>query len=99
MEAMAMGKAVVTTPAGINGLDLDPDKGVIVAHTGAAMSRAILELFENPKKRHSLEQQARRTVENEFDWDLIARAQKLLYEDLIGGAQRHPSERTRPKPL
>jgi glycosyltransferase involved in cell wall biosynthesis len=88
MEAMAMGKAIVSTPAGINGLDLDPGKDVIVASTGAAMSQAILELFENSAKRHSLERQARRTVETGFDWDVIARMQKLLYDDLIGDDRR-----------
>ncbi|MEY2393702.1 MAG: hypothetical protein QOF94_47 [Acidobacteriaceae bacterium] len=88
MEAMAMGKAIVSTPAGINGLDLDPGKDVIVASTGAAMSQAILELFENSAKRHSLERQARRTVESGFDWDVIARKQKLLYEELIGDDRR-----------
>jgi glycosyltransferase involved in cell wall biosynthesis len=83
MEAMAMGKAIVSTPAGINGLDLDPGKDVIVASSGASISQAILELFENPAKRHSLERQARWTVERGFDWDAIARQQKLLYEELI----------------
>jgi len=85
MEAMAMGKAIVSTPAGINGLDLDPGKDVIITNSAAAMLEAILELFENPAKRQSLEQQARRRAENEFDWDMIARKQKLLYEELIDG--------------
>jgi GT2 family glycosyltransferase/glycosyltransferase involved in cell wall biosynthesis len=85
MEAMAMGKAVVSTPAGINGLDLDSGKDVIVTATAAAMSEAILELFENPAKRQSLERQARRKAERAFDWDMIARKQKLLYEELIDG--------------
>jgi GT2 family glycosyltransferase/glycosyltransferase involved in cell wall biosynthesis len=83
MEAMAMGKAIVSTPAGINGLDLDSGKDVILAGTGAAMSQAILELFENPDKRHSLEREARRTAESGFDWDAIARKQKLLYEEIM----------------
>jgi cation diffusion facilitator CzcD-associated flavoprotein CzcO len=83
MEAMAMGKAIVSTPAGINGLDLVPGKDVIVAGTGSAISQAILELFENPAKRHSLERQARWTVERGFDWDAVARQQLLLYEELI----------------
>jgi glycosyltransferase involved in cell wall biosynthesis len=92
MEAMAMGKAIVTTPAGINGLDLDPDKDVVVAHTGAAMSQVILALFENPAIRQSLERHARERVARGFDWDVIARKQKLLYEELIDsdeGVQSH----------
>jgi glycosyltransferase involved in cell wall biosynthesis len=85
MEAMAMGKAVVSTRAGINGLDLVPGNDVIIAETGPAMAHAILELFENPRKRSSLEQQARRTAANKFDWDEIARKQKRVYDDLMRG--------------
>ncbi len=41
MEAMAMGKAIVSTPAGVNGLDLQAGKDVIVAATGEEMAAAI----------------------------------------------------------
>jgi GT2 family glycosyltransferase/glycosyltransferase involved in cell wall biosynthesis len=83
MEAMAMGKAIVSTPAGVNGLDLDPGNDVIVACTAEQMAEAIRELLENPAKRESVEGQARRTVERSFDWDVIAGRQKQMYEELI----------------
>jgi len=84
MEAMAMGKAVVSTPAGINGLDLNPGVDVMIANTGTEMARAILELIENPAQRQSMERQARLTVERSFNWDVIAGRQKQLYEELTG---------------
>ena len=82
MEAMAMGKAVVSTPAGINGLDLQPGRDVIVARTAEEMARAIAGLIENPNLRQSLEREARCTVERDFDWDTIAERQKELYSRL-----------------
>jgi GT2 family glycosyltransferase/glycosyltransferase involved in cell wall biosynthesis len=85
MEAMAMGKAIVSTPAGINGLDLNPDRDVIVTSTAAQMGQAIRALVENPTERQSIEQQARLTVERWFDWDVIARTQKQLFDELIAG--------------
>jgi glycosyltransferase involved in cell wall biosynthesis len=84
MEAMAMGKAIVSTPAGINGLDLQAGKDLIVAETGAQMAVAIRDLLDNPGKRESIERQARMTVERRFDWDVIAGRQKRMYEELIG---------------
>jgi GT2 family glycosyltransferase/glycosyltransferase involved in cell wall biosynthesis len=84
MEAMAMGKAIVSTPAGINGLDLDAGSDVMVAESGAAMAQAIRELIENPEKRRTIERQARLTVEHKFDWDAIAGQQKEMYEQLLG---------------
>lgn len=84
MEAMAMGKAIVSTPAGVNGLDLGPGRDVIVAATPEEMARAIAELFENRALRESLEHEARRTVERDFDWDKIAARQHELYNRLNG---------------
>ena len=86
MEAMAMGKAIVSTPAGINGLDLNPGSDVIVAETGVEMARAILDLLENPARRQAIEHAARLTVEGKFDWDVIARQQKQLYDAMQNGA-------------
>ncbi len=83
MEAMAMGKAIVSTRAGINGLDLEPGRDVVVVDTASEMAAAIAELFENPARRKEMEQQARRTAEEKYDWDLIAVDQKRLYDSLL----------------
>jgi len=82
MEAMAMGKAIVSTPSGINGLDLVDGRDVLVANDGPAMARAILELIENPARRAELEREARATAERDYDWDVIAKTQQNLYESL-----------------
>jgi len=83
MEAMAMGKAIVSTPAGVNGLDLTAGHDVVVVNTGAEMADAVRDLLENPEKRRLIEEHARETVERRFDWDEIAREQKRLYEELV----------------
>src|SRR5207247_4622999 len=79
LEAMAMGKAIVSTPAGINGLDLEPGVDVVVAETAEEMAAAIQELIDNPARRRELEVRARQTSERRFDWDTIAQRQKLLW--------------------
>lgn len=88
MEAMAMGKAIVSTPAGINGLDLQPGKDLIVANTGSEMAAAISELLDNAARRESIERQARLTVERRFNWDAIAAEQKRIYEELTRNSSR-----------
>ncbi len=82
IEAMAMRKAIVSTPAGINGLDLAEGRDVIVTRTGEEMAGAIRALFDDPARRRALEQQTRITVEREFDWAKIGRRQAELYERL-----------------
>ena len=83
MEAMAMGKAIVSTPAGINGLDLTAGSDVLLVNTGKEMAEAIRDLFDHPEKRRALQDHARQTVERRFDWDQIAQEQKRLYQSMI----------------
>lgn len=85
LEAMAMGRAVVSTEAGIHGLDLERGTDVIVANSGVEMADAIGRLLENPGERVAIEQHARRTVERSFGWDAIAEKQAALYRELQSG--------------
>lgn len=93
MEAMAMGKAIVSTPAGINGLDLTAGHDVVVVDTGAEMASAVRDLLEHPAKRRSIEEHARETVERRFDWDEIGREQKRLYGELRAQGVRESGSR------
>jgi glycosyltransferase involved in cell wall biosynthesis len=83
LEAMAMGKAIVSTEAGINGLDLERGVDVIVADTAEEMARAITRLLDSPEERQALERKARAKAEQRFGWDAIAEEQKRLYLSLI----------------
>src|SRR6202042_250596 len=69
LEAMAMGKAIVSTSAGINGLALAAGSDVVVADSAEGMADAITRLLEHPEERSALEQHARLTVEKQFGWD------------------------------
>jgi glycosyltransferase involved in cell wall biosynthesis len=81
-EAMAMGRAVVSTSAGINGLDLSPGKDILLADTAAEMASAIEKLFRDPVERRRIEFAGRETVEREFSWDTIAARQAALYAEI-----------------
>jgi glycosyltransferase involved in cell wall biosynthesis len=83
VEAMAMGKAIVSTEAGIHGLELERGTDVVVTDSAEAMAAAILRLLENPAERTVIEAQARQTVERVYGWDAIAREQTKLYESLL----------------
>jgi GT2 family glycosyltransferase/glycosyltransferase involved in cell wall biosynthesis len=83
MEAMAVGKAIVSTPAGIHGLDLQRDRDVIVTSSPQIMAAAIAHLLDHPEDRLDLERNARATVERLYDWNAIAVHQRELYESLL----------------
>jgi glycosyltransferase involved in cell wall biosynthesis len=82
LEAMACGRPVVSTPAGVNGLDLVPDRDFILVQSGAQMADAIADLLASPEECRRLAAAGRRRVEECYGWDEIARRQSELYREL-----------------
>lgn len=82
LEAMAMGKAIVSTPAGVHGLDLEPGRDVLVTHSPEEMAQTIRELIASPGRVRELGERARATVCARYSWDEIAQRQLELYEAL-----------------
>src|SRR5205085_4343416 len=66
LEAMAMGKAVVSTPAGVNGLDLAPGEDFLLVNTAEEMAGAIEHLLADGDARRRVGNAARVRVEREF---------------------------------
>jgi glycosyltransferase involved in cell wall biosynthesis len=79
LEAMAMGRVVVATPAGLNGLELSPGTDVILAVDAAAMASEIEALSADPARRKGIEGRARAAVESRYDWNAIAALQARMY--------------------
>jgi GT2 family glycosyltransferase/glycosyltransferase involved in cell wall biosynthesis len=83
LEAMAMGKCVVSTPAGVNGLNLIAGEDFVLVQTAQEMAAAIEKLLDAPDGRSRIEAAARARVERDYSWDAIARAQSALYRELM----------------
>jgi GT2 family glycosyltransferase/glycosyltransferase involved in cell wall biosynthesis len=81
LEAMAMGRVVVSTVAGVNGLDITAGKDVTVTDSAAEMAGVIQRLSADPAFRARIEAEARATA-CRFDWRLISRHQSELYGSL-----------------
>jgi len=69
LEAMAMEKAVVTTPAGFEGIAATPGSDILVEGTAESFAAAVVSLLQDPAKRKALGQKARRTMESAYQWD------------------------------
>lgn len=85
LEAMAMGKAIVATPAAVNGLDVEPGVDALIVPAVEEMADALLRLMQDQQARTAMERAARRKVETRYGWDSIARRQAELYRSLIRG--------------
>ena len=72
LEAMASGKAVVTTPIGCAGLGLRDRQDAFIDGEWAAFARSVGELLSDPALRSGVAAEARRTAEERFSWTAIA---------------------------
>ena len=84
LEAMAMGRAVVATSSGCQGLGLQHGHSVWIADTAGAFADGICSLFLNPDLRATIARNARQVALSEFDWQEIGTKQQTLWEEIIG---------------
>lgn len=82
LEAMAAGKAVVSTSIGAEGLALTPGRDVIVADTAAEFAAAVRGLLANRAQAARLGLAARALVEARYRWELCAAPIEDLYASL-----------------
>jgi glycosyltransferase involved in cell wall biosynthesis len=72
-EAMAMGRPVVSTTLGIEGLDVTDGENFVRADDGESFARSILALMEDASMRVRIAGAARRLMEDRFSWSRVAR--------------------------
>jgi glycosyltransferase involved in cell wall biosynthesis len=80
-EALAMGKATVSTTIGAEGLGVTPGTHLEVADGPEAFAAAIAALLRDPARRRSLGDAGRHLVETRFSWPSVTRAFEAHLED------------------
>jgi glycosyltransferase involved in cell wall biosynthesis len=83
LEAMAQGKAIVSTPVGCEGLDVVDGQHLLVAATPHAFASAIVRLLADPALRARLGASARRLAVERYDWGSIAGELEQFYQELV----------------
>ncbi|MEI7555955.1 glycosyltransferase [Candidatus Chlorohelix sp.] len=71
LEALAMGKAVLTTTMGADGIPITPGKEALIANNPQEFSAATIRLLQNPSLKNELATNGRAFVANHFDWRKI----------------------------
>jgi sugar transferase (PEP-CTERM/EpsH1 system associated) len=71
-EAMAMGKAAVSTTVGAEGLPVQSGENLLLADTPHDFAQAVLSLLRDPDQRQRLGTAARTLVEENYSWRKIA---------------------------
>jgi len=82
LEAMALGRAVVSTSLGCEGFpSMRAGEHLRVAEGEAAFARAVVALLRDSSRRKALGHNARRLVTSRYDWGMIASRWEDVYSE------------------
>jgi polysaccharide biosynthesis protein PslH len=85
-EAMSMGKAVVSTTIGAEGLPVISGEHLLLADDPASFAEATLRLLSNPTRCAEIGQTARRLVEQNYSWREVSNGFAEVLENVTSVA-------------
>ena len=88
-EAMASGKAVVSTPTGAEGLPAVHEREILLADSPAEFARQVVRVLKDDGLRRRLGAAARSLVEERFSWKKVAEEFEAI---LLRAAREAPEE-------
>jgi glycosyltransferase involved in cell wall biosynthesis len=71
-EAMAAGKAVISTTIGAEGLPTESGRHLLIADEAEAFADAVVRVIREPELRRRIEREARTLVTTHYDWSVAA---------------------------
>lgn len=84
LDAWAMGKAVVSTPVGCEGLDARDGENILIRGDPESFAEAVVAVVGDPELRHRLAAEARATAERKYSWEIIGAEMNRTYLGLLG---------------
>jgi glycosyltransferase involved in cell wall biosynthesis len=93
LEALAVGRPVVTTPLGAEGLGATPGRHLLLAERPADFAAAIRRVLDDPPLAARLGAEGRALVVARFGWDAIADAHERLWQEVAGTPGPPPAPR------
>jgi glycosyltransferase involved in cell wall biosynthesis len=80
LEAMAMGKALISTRLGCEGIDAQPGRDLVLADEAGEFALQVVALLRDASRREALGRAARTFVERYFDWPIVTAPLEQVYE-------------------
>ena len=84
VEGMAMGKAMVSTTLGCEGLAVRDSEHLLIGDGAHQFATRILDCFADSELRGRLGAAGRRLTEEEYSWDLAGERLEALYQRVVG---------------
>jgi len=86
-EAMAMGRAVVSTTIGAEGLPVTSGVDIVLADAPQSFADAVCRLMDSHEERQRIGNEARKLVEEKYSWESVAQQVQNI---LRSNYQKHP---------
>jgi len=82
LEALALGRPVVSTTLGCEGLELDDRLHLRLADEADALAQTVIEVLRDPAQRAALAEHGRQRVVERYAWPALAAGALALYRQL-----------------
>ncbi len=82
LESMALGRPVISTTTGCEGLSVKHRENILIADTPAEFAEGVVLLLQDQILREKISSNARRLVTRRYDWSSISPKLMAVYNDL-----------------
>jgi polysaccharide biosynthesis protein PslH len=89
LDALSMGKAIVATTMALEGIDVAPERDVLVADDPAQFVAQVARLVDDPERAQRLGERGREFAVQHFSWAAIGARMEQTFRNLASAAPRH----------
>ena len=82
IEGMALGKVIISTTIGAEGINCTSGKNILIADTPEEFANAICKCLENPEYCNEIGENAKELIESEYSNDQISRKMISFFEEM-----------------
>jgi len=87
LEAMALGRPVVSTTIGCEGLEVVDGQNILIADTPEQFTEKVMRLFNDKELYRSISTNGRRLVETSYGWDKISERLMEVYKEMLSRSE------------
>jgi glycosyltransferase involved in cell wall biosynthesis len=81
LNAMAQAKPVVATTVAAEGIDVTPEKNILIADDPEEFAKKVVYLLNHEEIAKKMGEMARELIEEKYSWDIIAENIYRIYEN------------------
>lgn len=82
LEAMALGRPIVSTSVGCEGIEVSDGINIMIADTAEAFVEKVMQMLGDPVLRDNIRSQARKLVEDKYGWNQLADKMTSILEQV-----------------